>query len=421
MHFKLATSLQELAAYVPRFFGIVDPEAWGKRARQLERDAQTAYGVKIIADYHWLEFSLGPELVLPNGMGHLVPDDFDLRTLAAMYFAGSVVEIYERLSPRARQILGGRIRDCLKSDSGFAPLYLEVEMAQRLLDCGYYVEFADMEGTAQFDLRFSDGANRGEVECKSLSADAGRKIHRKDFYRFVASINDELMEAVAASRRTIIVVTLLNRLPPDIASQTELRQAVRSLLRDGTQSKVSGSFFSAHVEPSVKYFAEGVDQGTFVTPKERLRATFGPSCHVAGPHFSGLATSLVVMKSLREDDTSKPLLEAMRKAAAQLSGTCAGFIAVQFDDLEAEELANASLRRRVGILSTALFAHYGASHVSGNYFCTYGRLTLSNDGIGSPAFMTQNGEPKYPFSAPPFKGSMTDAEFKEAVGGRSGF
>jgi hypothetical protein len=42
-------------------------------------------------------------------------------------------------------VLKGRLRDSIKAKTGFAPLYLELDLAQRLMDGGYDVEFADME------------------------------------------------------------------------------------------------------------------------------------------------------------------------------------------------------------------------------------------------------------------------------------
>jgi hypothetical protein len=60
------------------------------------------------------------------------------------------------------------------SDVGFAPLYLELDLAQRVMDSGYDVGLADMDGAAQFDVVFSHRAFVGEVECKTLSADARR-------------------------------------------------------------------------------------------------------------------------------------------------------------------------------------------------------------------------------------------------------
>ena len=66
------------------------------------------------------------------------------------------------------------------------------DLAQRLMDAGFDVNFADMEARAQFDLLFSRDVFSGEVECKLISVDAGRQIYRKDFYRFMEALSPAL-------------------------------------------------------------------------------------------------------------------------------------------------------------------------------------------------------------------------------------
>src|SRR3546814_15179054 len=81
-------------------------------------------------------------------------------------------------------------------------------VAQRLAIDGFHLEFPDLEGTGQFDVAFSLENIRGEVECKSLSADAGRQIHRKDFYRFIAAMTPAFATPMKRSRREVILVDL---------------------------------------------------------------------------------------------------------------------------------------------------------------------------------------------------------------------
>jgi hypothetical protein len=180
MRFHLAT---DLAAYLPNFLAFAGGDRWKGRAGQLWRDAmESPFHAKIIGDYHWLEVALSEQMIINEEFGRLAPELLDARTLAALHFAGMVVEVYGRLSRVGRTALEGRIRHALKAETGFASLYLEMDMALRLLGEDFDVEFPELEATGQYDLGFAKGAVAGEVECKSLSADAGRKIHRKDFY-----------------------------------------------------------------------------------------------------------------------------------------------------------------------------------------------------------------------------------------------
>ena len=215
MRYTLANDLPGLAAYLPRFLDLAGGDRWRKRAVQLAESVnRSIFNAKIVADYHWLELELSRQMIIAKDLGRLVAKEVDLQSIASLYFAGTVVEVYERLTQVGQTTLEGRLRDGLKAETGFASLYLEMEIAQKLIDAGYDVAFADMEGTARYDLRFSNETFVGEVECKSLSVDAGRKIHRKDFYRFIDAVGPTLGERAATGAREVLVITLQGRLPP---------------------------------------------------------------------------------------------------------------------------------------------------------------------------------------------------------------
>jgi len=187
MRISLPTVTSELIPYLPRFLKLVGGDAWQKRRRQLVHDMRRSdTQIKIVSDYHWLEIFLSEQADAVASRGRLdeptMPEDF-----AVLQFAAMVVEVFDRLSPRGQNSLQGRLRSALAAETGFAALYLEFDMARRLFDEGNEVEFSDLEGTAQYDLLFSNERISGEVECKSLSADAGRKIHRKDSIGYLRS------------------------------------------------------------------------------------------------------------------------------------------------------------------------------------------------------------------------------------------
>ena len=418
MHYQLATDLPGLSAYIDRFSGLAGGNRWVKRAVQLAQDAsRSPFQAKIVADYHWLEMALSHQMVTHEHFGRLVPEEVDLKSLAALQFAGTTVEVHRRLTSRGRTVLEGRIRDSLKAQSGFASLYLEMEMVQLLMAAGYNVELPDFDGTEQYDLRFNNATSSGEVECKSLSMDAGRKIHRKDFYRLIDKIGSTLADRATDGRNEILIITLDNRLPRDTASQSELRAATLKVADNQAPTSVRGPFF--HVERC--QFEDCLPHAPLDSEAafyKACREAFGQNCHVSGA-MTPRGKCLVVMRSQREDDHSKPLLAAMRSAASQLSGKSPGFIVVQFDDIDVSDLLSPHLRRRMGILSHALFLQYGALHVTATYFCVYGGLARNRKGIGAPAFAVPNPQPKLKtdaIDARTFLNNVSDAEFAELLG-----
>ena len=418
MRLAMSSELAALGGYIPRFVGLVGEERWFKRVDHLDSEQrQSPFRWKIVKDYHWLEMAISFQFDVLAKEGCLRPELTDAPILAALNFAASTVEVHARLSNVGRRNLEGRLRDGLKAETGYASLYLELDLARRLMDAGFDVSFSDMEATAQFDLAFSRDKFFGEVECKSLSADAGRQIHRKDFYRFMESLSSALERQRALRQPEVLLITLDGRLSSNVLDQAPLRAAARTVIDDRTQMIFVGygfelerrAFDAANIGESV------ADTNAFYSA---CSATFGPNAHIAG----GLTEDsgcLVVMLSKREDDISKPMLEAMRKASGQFSSQRPAFIAMQLHGIDAADLMLPHMRRRAGIIAYALYGHYGGSHVNATYFTGFGAVTASDGIVGTPAFAIPNPNPAFsvdPADASPFLAHISDEAFAAAIG-----
>lgn len=415
MRFQLATDLEGLAAYFPNFLALADQDRWKKRALQLARDAQSSpFQAKIVVDYHWLEWELTEQFLIQEIHGQLLPEQVMPRALGAMYFAGNLVEVYNRLSAAGRVALQGRVRDALKAETGFAALYLEMEIASLLLTEGFDIEFPDLEGTGRYDLHFTKGMIEGEVECKSLSADAGRKIHRKDFYRFIDALGPKIADRAANGASEVLLVTVEDRFPAVMERQDALRDALSRMLSAGHIDHEAGDFFTINREDYRKHLGPT----PLSSEKELYRScqdAFGDNCHASGA-MTEKGSCLVVVRSRREDDTSKPLLEALKKAASQLSGSRPSFIAVQFDEIQPADLTLPHLRRRAGLFSYVLFEERRVPHLAAIYFCAYGGTQITSQGVGTPAFVYWNPEFHMEADGLPFRAGPSDSEFARLLG-----
>ena len=259
----------------------------------------------------------------------------------------------------------------------------------------------------------------GEVECKSLSADAGRKIHRKDFYRLLATIERELVQRAESGCREVLLVTLHDRLPSNTSRQRPLREALLRMVSDSELSSTDGDYFSVKREefaPALEA-ARWSDQSTFY---KACRAVYGDNAHIAGP-MPDPGRCIVAMRSDLEDDTSKPWLEAMKEATLQFSALRPGFIAMQFNDLAVDELMRPRFRRRAEILTNAVCRRPDASHVAGVLVCPYRGLLADESGIAAPAFSLFNTESRFPIDPanyPAFYGAIPDEEFARLIHAR---
>lgn len=417
MRLTIPHDFAALGTYIPRFLDLVGKDRWFKRAEHLASEQRKSFfRWKIVRDYHWLELVISFQSELLDREGRLQLDAMDELDLAGLNFAATTVEVHAHLSQIGRQNLEGRLRDGLKAETGYAPLYLELALAQRLMDAGFEVTFPDLERTAQFDLLFSNRNFTAEVECKSLSADAGRQIHRKDFYRFMDALLPALETQKTFHRREALVITLDGRLSPNVSDQTALLGATRSMLCNEEPPVISGNGFALARHDFNAVFGASISDEKALY--KACGATFGPNTHMAGGATEE-GGCIVIMRSKREDDTSKPMLDAMRKAASQFSCARPAFIAIQEHGIEAADLMLPRLRRRTGILSYALYSHYGASHVNATYVTGYGAVVAHENGIlGSPGFAVPNPEPKFSVTLAdtwPFLAHIPDELYAAAI------
>jgi hypothetical protein len=393
MRFHSACDLGELGRAVLKFLALVGNARWRKRVDQLDEEQRASpYRWRIVLDYHWLEMDLAHQAEILMRRGDLDPVQVDSHALVCLRFASAIVSIHEQLSGKGKGVLEGRLRDALKAETGFAALFLEVDLARRLMAMGYDVQWPDMEGTGQFDLLFEKGAFVAEIECKSLSADAGRQIHRKDFYRLVEYISPALDAHLQGTQQFVVSVTLRNRLSPNLGEQEELRRLVlESLALDAARTTLQTTRLRIERTP----LAEALGLARPVTEDDlhaACKRIFGPSVHVAGK-LSEHGGCLIVMRSEREDDSSKPLLEAMRKAATQFTGTRPAFVAVQLNELRPQELLLPHVQRRAAILSHALFSHYSQAHVNAAIFSGFNAGVLPGERFGQAGFAVMNSMP----------------------------
>jgi hypothetical protein len=416
MRIILPTDAAALGAYVPRLLAITGEARWAKRWRDLGRDFnRSPMLARIGADYHWLELllhDLAATIAARGRLGYsLIVEDF-----AVLHFVAMTMEVHARLTPRGQKALEGRLRSALSAETGFAALFLEMDIARRLFDAGFDVEFPDLEATGQFDLLFSNARVCGEVECKSLSADAGRKIHRKDFYRLLEPLGKYLLRRAETGAREVFLVTLRDRLPSAMSKQQKLRDAVRQFTNCSVEQSLECEFFSLKREPLALALetARTVDQHAFY---RACVASYGENVHVAGP-MSDAGAALVVMRSEMPDDTSKSWLGAMEKAATQFTGSRPGFVAVQFNDLSTDELMRPHFRRRAEILTNAVCRRPEGAHVTAVFICPYRGLLEDEEGVVAPAFSLFNRSGRFavdPADYAAFYGTMSDDEFARRI------
>ena len=173
---------------------------------------------------------------------------------------------------------------------------------------------------------------------------------------------------------------------------------------------ISGDGFTVEREAYSKFFCDfpPMSEKEFYT---RAKSIFGQNCHIAGNHV-GANRCILVMRSSRGDDHSKPQLEAMKEAAEQLSPQLPGFIALQYNDVSSNDLQLPHVKRRTAILAGYLFYRVGADHVAGVHISAFGAISAAADAKGPLGILLLNPNCRFWLSDPPFSEGLSSNDFE---------
>lgn len=366
------------------FVELVDQGRWTRRISQLRRDAErSSLEAKPVLDYHWLELEL--ELHYRNvvSSGRLERARIDATAVAALEFATSVADLSARLTPRQHPRLLGRLHDGL--NSGFASIFQELDLARTFELAGWRVHHPELEGFGTYDLLAQKDNSEIAVECKTLSPDAGRKIHRRPFYSLMKTLEPTLASPDLAHDR-ICVVTLADRLSVSTQSHRRLAVDIAAVLGDPAMS-IDREEYSVVSENFDRLEAE-IDRrsGDLSAACHEL---FGPNPHVAGALTPSIRR-LVVLRSRIADDPSKAALAARSAAARQLPLNRPGLVAIQYEDIAPVDLSRPMFRRTLELLDGFFFRAGDMRTVSAIYHSAYRGLHESAGMTAKPGLLAWN-------------------------------
>jgi hypothetical protein len=409
--FIRAEASDDWSIALTQFMSLLDDKRWPRRARQLVADAERSpYGAKIVTDYHWLEIELWALNAVVAETGALPPPPVALRAAAALIFASTVVDLHGNLSAAGQRVLKGRLLDGV--NKGLAGLFLELDLASMLLDAGCEVGFPDFEGRANYDLDVMCSGTALAVECKSVSVDAGRKIRRADFYRFMSIIERDLANR-SGGQADITVVTITDRFPAHLEQQRGVAQTVFEAI-DGPIGRVlRHTSYNVYRESISHLIADMKDRN--IDMARALRERFGENCHVAGA-LSDNSGHLIVIRSEREDDPSHVSLDARKAAAKQLPSDRPGIVALQYDDITVQDLSKPDFRRRATILDNAVLHDDRANHVAAIYHCAFDGLWQNQGQPAKPAFVSWSTNWYSRLPDTPFTSGVSNSRFAELLG-----
>jgi hypothetical protein len=309
-------------------------------------------------------------------------------------FAFAVVRAHARLSSRGQTRLCGSLRDGLKSDYGLAPVALEMAVAVHLWAANFDVEFTDMEGRGQFDFLASGAGIELEIDCKAVSCDIGRSIHRNHMLDLLQRCQPAIQMCLARRRGTILRITI----PAALHAREDYMMGVATLANAAAQQEQT---LSTDGIATVGVTRFQLEQGPFHHQRRPTQielanfidqSTGNSNPHAISIHRPGEAAVVITIDSNRPDKVVEGIYRSLKDSAErQFTRTRPAVLAVQLTDLINSQLIGLAAREHgLAAIAHRLFAGSDRQHLFGVAFLSPSRSLTETSLADQQAARIQN-------------------------------
>ncbi len=283
-----------------------------------------------------------------------------------------------------------KLKAILFDDDTANAFFFELEIAVHFFLRGNDVQFIDLQDQGNFDLLISDGDLELEVECKTKSVDAGRKITRGNF----ALLCDVLAVELAPLTESFAI---LFKCDGRLSGSQELFHATAAEVkkcRIGQRDK--GAVKDLQFE--IVNLSLGLQIRTNNEAAVALAPHWSPDAHYFV--LSNRETLIVGCESADRDRVLKSIYEDLKRGAGQLSKNRPSMLACKLEEIEDEDWSKLQGETGLAAMSGRLLGSPDRSHVNCVVYSS-DRTLPKNEGAVTSFSATnltfKNKEPKYPF------------------------
>lgn len=349
----LTTELHQnqIPAVFAQFLAVMGERAWLEPAQDVgSQIAQWPYMREHHLIQHRVVMALRQCSIAAQKNGGILPGEFTdgpvfLETFVFAFQVLQLIDAARRISNKRASILISRVREALRSPRMLQAMQLEARVATHFVVAGRRVLFPELgSSTENFDVLIEDLGPTGlEIECKVVTHDKGRKIHRTEARHFLGRLQSSpFMQSVAKNlkRGLAVRVTVPARIPPaenledfHTAIEQQILAATSAVLGDGTQVNLI-EFDAAdlgRLEHPVSQFTKDA--------VERITGAKNPHffIHRAEGHLGGVV--LVVIDGAQPDSMLHEMFTTFAESAGrQLTGSRAGALMATFEGLGSDAL-----------------------------------------------------------------------------------
>ncbi|MGH8436104.1 MAG: hypothetical protein ACRERX_16870 [Pseudomonas sp.] len=359
------------------------------------RQEQAIRSNHFLGDYLRSEYAIAYQLdrlrKLVAGFG-TVPHEAcnDPSIFPSLAFAAQVLGVLEMSTAKQARAFVKRVRTAFSSSENMHGLRLELQAATHFARRGHRVAWHRVNNAGSFDLLIEDlGPSGLEVECKSISEDKGRRIHRRDalefwgeLWRDVAGVAQNLRSGLA------VVLTVPYRLPVDAGERVALAREVVARIVAGSCATLGGGA-KVRIEPFDLAKIEAAKDKSREELRKAIDVATGTANREAAVYGTPAGGVLAfVMQSAVEDDILDQVFATLDDSAArQFTRKRGALFWAALQGIDADQLLSLHEQDRgQGEQPTALrlgvsnFLNSAPSHIVGVVFSSRSVLLPAVDG-----------------------------------------
>lgn len=266
----------------------------------------------------------------------------------AISLAAQVLSVIDHSSHQQAKRLIRRIHGAFQNPDEMRAFRFEMMVATHFVRRGYKISWPEMEETGTFDILVENIGNNGlEVECKSVSYNKGRKIHRREAIEFFQLIKSQLTSASRNLKSGVaVVLTVPDRLPTPVVQK-------KKLIRDVIDALFAAKdiTYTEHGNVRISSFdvsALGIkksEKPPKITRKvmDEITSTQNRETMIIGSQKGGVI--LFVLQSNQDDMPLQYIFDVLSLSARkQMSKTRPAIFLVGFDSLEAGMLHDIAMQ-----------------------------------------------------------------------------
>lgn len=385
------TTAQAPAVY-RRFATAIGSEHWQGTVAKQEAAIRSNH---FLRDYLRSEYAIAYQLeklrVLVAAHGD-VPRQAcnDQSIFPALGFAAQVLGVLNQCTNKQARTFVRRVRTAFSSAENMHGLRLELQAATHFTRRGKPVSWHRSNNAGTFDLLVDDlGPSGLEVECKSISDDKGRRIHRLDALNFWGEVWQDIFTVPQHLRSGMaIVLTVPYRLPADPEQRAALAREVVSQVVAGTSASLSGcvDLRVQNFRPEKVKAALAGDRQAMSTAIDVATGTINRQGVLYGTPGGGMLA--LVLQSAVQDDVLDQVFATLKDSASrQFTGQRGALFWVGLQGLDAEQLKSLHEhdrdpdKRSTGLrLGVSDFLTSAPDHIVGVVFGSRSGLHPAEDG-----------------------------------------